>query len=82
MAVSNPTLNTTIRIGRLMDVVMERQSDPEERKDFVREFTTAAFIIIFGLTIFLAFISEQKSIQHLIPEVCHLQIGSFDEHRK
>ena len=57
MAMPNPTLRYTIRVGDLIEYVVERPSDPEARRDFVREFTTATFITIFGLTVLFAFIA-------------------------
>ena len=54
MAVSAPT-RSTIWVGPIIQVVMERPSDHEKREDIVRGLTTLAFIVIFGGTVLLSF---------------------------
>lgn len=74
-----------IMVGPLKTILVERPSDPEERRDRVRAFTTGAFIIIFGLTVLLSFVivifyssawaNAKELIQFMLPAETAL-IGS------
>lgn len=74
-----------IVVGPLKNIVVERPPDPEERRDFVRAFTTGAFLTIFGLTVLFCFVvvvfyssawtNTKELIQFILPTETAL-IGS------